>query len=41
VTFTAGAHVTTIDMSNLSSGIYFTVLNNGKSSLQKKMMLIK
>jgi hypothetical protein len=37
----AGAHEAKIDMSGMSSGIYFAVLSNGKESLKRKMMLIK
>ena len=39
--YNAGAHVITIDMSKHSSGVYFTVLNNGSQNLVRKMMLIK
>jgi hypothetical protein len=39
--YTAGAHVVTIDMADNSSGVYFTVLNNGNKKLVRKMMLIK
>jgi hypothetical protein len=37
----AGAHIEKINMSNYSSGIYFTVLNNGSQKLVRKIMLIK
>jgi hypothetical protein len=37
----AGDHVRTIDLSNMSSGIYFAVLNNGTETLTRKMMLVK
>jgi hypothetical protein len=39
--YTAGTHEVTIDMSKYSSGVYFTVLNNGSQELVRKMMLIK
>jgi hypothetical protein len=39
--YTAGTHEVTIDMSKHSSGVYFTVLNNGSQELVRKMMLIK
>ena len=39
--YTAGTHKVVIDMSEYSSGIYFTVLNNGSQKLTRKMMLIK
>lgn len=38
---TAGAYKATIDMAKYSSGVYFTVLNNGSQKLTRKMMLLK
>ena len=37
----AGQYEVNVDMSNLSSGIYFTVLENGTEKLQNKMMLVR
>ncbi|MEJ2544185.1 MAG: T9SS type A sorting domain-containing protein, partial [Calditrichaceae bacterium] len=39
--YNAGSHVVTIDMSKHSTGVYFTVLNNGSQELIRKMMLLK
>jgi hypothetical protein len=39
--YTAGPHIVKIDMSKHSTGVYFTVLNNGSQNLVRKMMLIK
>jgi hypothetical protein len=39
--YAAGTHTVTLDMSEYSSGVYFTVLSNGKQKMTRKMMLIK
>ena len=40
-TYTAGAHLVTIDMADYSSGVYFTVLSAGSHKLIRKMALMK
>jgi hypothetical protein len=37
----AGQYEVSVDMSNLTSGIYFTVLENGTEKLQQKMTLLR
>jgi len=37
----AGAYDVQVDLSNVSSGVYFTVLSDGQQSQSRKMMLLK
>jgi hypothetical protein len=41
VAFTAGAHQVNVDMANLASGVYVSVLQQGDRTITHKMMLMK